>query len=61
MAAGSTVRAGGSAPLTMVRPARQLDLLDGFALHLDGVRTELPPGAQRLLAFVALSGRAVHR
>jgi DNA-binding SARP family transcriptional activator len=62
MAARSTVRGGAASPLTVLRPgALQLALLDGFALHLDGVRTELPPGAQRLLAFVALSGRAVHR
>jgi DNA-binding SARP family transcriptional activator len=62
MAARSTARGGVASPLTMVRPAAlQLDLLDGFALHLDGLRTELPPGAQRLLALVALSRRAVHR
>jgi DNA-binding SARP family transcriptional activator len=39
----------------------RIDLLDGFALHLDGVRADLPPVAQRLVAFVAMHRRALHR
>jgi DNA-binding SARP family transcriptional activator len=41
-------------------PAR-LGVLGGFALHRDGVVTHQPPQAQRLLAFLALHRRPLHR
>jgi len=39
----------------------QLVLMDGFALRSDGAIRRLPVSAQRLVAFVALQGRAVSR
>src|SRR5262245_1418649 len=39
----------------------QLVLMDGFSLRSAGVTRRLPVSAQRLLAFVALQGRAVSR
>jgi DNA-binding SARP family transcriptional activator len=62
MAARSIVRGPTSPIRTMTRPAvMRIDLLDGFAVHLDGVPTDLPPVAQRLVAFVAMHRRALHR
>jgi DNA-binding SARP family transcriptional activator len=39
----------------------QLVLMDGFSLRVDGAVRRLPASAQRLVAFVALQGRAVSR
>jgi len=39
----------------------ELKLLRGFELCCDGVRTDLPVNVQRLLAFLAVRGRAQHR
>jgi DNA-binding SARP family transcriptional activator len=39
----------------------RLRLLDGFRLDLAGRQATLPQGAQRLLAFLALQARPVHR
>lgn len=39
----------------------RVNLLRGFDLCRDGQRVELPPGAQRLVAFVALKGRVLQR
>ena len=39
----------------------QLALMDGFSLRAGGVIRRLPLSAQRLVAFVALQGRAVSR
>jgi DNA-binding SARP family transcriptional activator len=39
----------------------QLQLLGGFELHGPGGPVEVPPGVQRLLAFVALQGAGVTR
>lgn len=39
----------------------QLVLMEGFSLRADGVVRRLPLSAQRLVAFVALQGRAVSR
>ena len=41
-------------------PAR-LGVLGGFALHRDGAATRQPPHVQRLLAFLALHHRPLHR
>ena len=39
----------------------QVDLLEGFELRLDGEVIELPLGAQRLIAFLALHNRPLQR
>jgi DNA-binding SARP family transcriptional activator len=46
-----------------VRPAEsiELTLLDSFELHCEGDQVELPTGAQRLLAFLALHNHSVLR
>jgi DNA-binding SARP family transcriptional activator len=41
--------------------AVRLTLLDAFELSIDGVAVEMPPAAQRLLAFLALHERPVLR
>jgi DNA-binding SARP family transcriptional activator len=42
-------------------PAHRLRLLDAFALEVDGEPIELPHGAQRVLAFLALRPHALQR
>ncbi|OGO58785.1 MAG: hypothetical protein A2V85_11560 [Chloroflexi bacterium RBG_16_72_14] len=39
----------------------QVRLIDGFELRVDGSPIELPPSAQRLVAYIGLSGRPVLR
>jgi DNA-binding SARP family transcriptional activator len=39
----------------------QVRLIDGFELRLDGMPIELPPSAQRLVAYIGLSDRPVLR
>ena len=39
----------------------QLTLIDGFELRVDGRPIELPPSAQRLVAYIGLSDRPVLR
>ena len=56
-------RAAGGGPVGRTdrqAPAR-LGLLGGFALHRDGTSTHQPPHVQRLLAFLALHRRPLHR
>lgn len=43
------------------RPAMELHLLGGFELASGGAPIALMPGAQRVLAFVALTGRPLQR
>ena len=49
-----------AAGAVVVEPS-QLVLMDGFSLSSGGVVQRLPASAQRLVAFVALQGRAVSR
>lgn len=56
-------RAAGGGPVGRTNrqaPAR-LGVLGGFALHRDGTSTHQPPHVQRLLAFLALNRRPLHR
>jgi DNA-binding SARP family transcriptional activator len=39
----------------------RLQLLEGFALEREGARLDVPAGIQHLIAFVALTGRPIHR
>jgi DNA-binding SARP family transcriptional activator len=53
-----------AAPATPVQDAERavairLSLLDGFELRIDGAPVEVAPGAQRLLAFLAVQERPV--
>ena len=56
-------RAAGGGPVDRTdreAPAR-LGILGGFALHRDGAATHQPPQVQRLIAFLALHRRSLHR
>lgn len=56
-------RAAGGGPIGRTErqaPAR-LGILGGFALQRDGASTHQPPHVQRLLAFLALQRRPLHR
>ena len=52
----STARLAGNAPSWI-----RLELMGGFALHLDGRPIRLPLSVQRVIAFVALATRPVQR
>jgi DNA-binding SARP family transcriptional activator len=58
MAVATSFQAG---PPLHGSPVARLTTLGGFGLHCDGEELSLPPGAERLLAYVALHGRAVGR
>lgn len=47
--------------MTAMAPAARLSLLGGFGLELRGEPVELPPGAQRLISFLALHPRELLR
>jgi DNA-binding SARP family transcriptional activator len=51
----------GNADLGRAQGRIELELLAGFALRCDGTALTLPPGAERLLAYVALHDRPVQR
>lgn len=42
-------------------PSARIELLDGFRLKLDDGVLELPPGVQRLIAFLAIHDRPLQR
>jgi DNA-binding SARP family transcriptional activator len=59
----SGATASGEIPARLLRRAEsiELTLLDSFELHCEGDAVELPTGAQRLLAFLALHNHSVLR
>jgi DNA-binding SARP family transcriptional activator len=52
---------GGTRTPIRHRPVPELRLLGGFELRVDGQPVELPPGVERLIAFVALTPRGLNR
>jgi DNA-binding SARP family transcriptional activator len=54
-------RTGPVSPAGGQVPGIRLNLLDGFELLVDGRPVNLPPAAQRLLAFLAVRGRPLSR
>ena len=54
-------RVRGTAGSARVRPAIRVALLGGFALTADGADRELPKGARRLIALLALNPRGLRR